>query len=408
MDIVAFNLALIIILGIIVSRVFTSRNIPGFIGVIFLGIIIGPSGLNLIGGKLLDISSDIASIALVIILFRAGLGLNRESLRKAGVAAVEMSCIPCICEGLLVMFASTQLLGMSFLEGGMLGFILASVAPAILVPPMLDFIERKKGTAKGIPALLMAGSSADDVVSITIFSVFLGSYVGGNASVGVTLLGIPVSLILGIIIGLIAGILLIYIFRNFDASDTEKVLITLSVGILLNSIGQASDGSVPIAGLLGVMVMGFVIVDRKPELGVGFSDAFGKLWTLAEVLIFAMLGIQLDVGIAIKYIPIGLLIVCIGLVGRYIGVYISLLSKRDLTFKERVFCMLAYTPKSSAQAAIAPLPLAAGVPSGGVILAITVIAILFTAPLGAIFIKVLGERILSDDSISPEVKAAIA
>lgn len=397
MDITALALALIILLGIVLTRVLTKIRVPSFIGVIVLGIILGPACLGIIDTSLLNISSTVGTAALVIILLRAGLGLSRESLRKVGRPAVEMSFLPSIFEGLTVMVAGALIFNISFIESGMMGFVLAAVSPAVLVPPLLGFIERRKGTKKGIPTLLMAGSSADDVVAITLFSVFLSMYSGTHTNILGSILGIPVSLLLGLLLGVVTGFILLYIFRKFDLSSVEKMLITFSVGILMNSLAEILEGTIPVSGLLGVMVIGFLLLDRAPKMSYDLSNTFTKVWYLAEIVLFALIGAQLDIGLAWKVLPLGILVICIGLCGRFAGVFTALLGT-PLNKQEKVFCMAAYIPKASVQAAIGAVPLAAGVASGDLILAISVISILFTAPIGAILLNVLGEKFLSDDS----------
>ncbi|MBU4536248.1 MAG: cation:proton antiporter [Euryarchaeota archaeon] len=396
MEVLALTLALIILLGLIASQFFSKIGFPGLFGLLLLGIMIGPSGLNLISGSFLNLSEDIRVIALIIILLRAGLGLHREAIRKVGSHALKMSFIPCVIEGVAIIFISQQLLGLSFLEAGMLGFILAASSPAIIVTHMLSFITQKKGTAKGIPTLILAGSSVDDVVSITLFSVFLGAYTGANIDLTYQILGIPLSLILGAAGGFIIGIGLLKLFHYWKINATEKIFLILAAAILFKSLGDLLKGTVPVAGLLGVMIIGFVLVDREPNLGYKLSQKFARIWLLAEIILFVLVGAQVDLSLSLQAGWLGLIIIIGGLLARSCGVYLSLLGSK-LNLKEKVFCMVSYTPKATVQAAIGPLPLAAGVLSGELILAISVLAILITAPLGAAAIKFTGERFLSSD-----------
>ncbi|MDL2246714.1 cation:proton antiporter [Methanobrevibacter sp. OttesenSCG-928-K11] len=396
MENIIFNLGIIIILGIITIKLFNHFNVPAFLGYLLLGIFLGPFCFDIIDTAFLGLNQEISTLAIVILLIRAGLGLNRNAMRKIGRPAVEMSCIPSIVEGLFIMVVGHYLLGISFLESGMLGFILASVSPAVLVPKMLGFIRKGYGVDKGVPTLLLAGSAADDVVAITIFSAFLGMYTSGNFNLVGDIFGIPISIILGIVTGFIAGVLLLFIFKKWELSSTEKLLIVLAVGILLNALGDLLEGIIPVAGLVGVMVVGFLIIDRSPKIGKELSDKFSHIWFLAEIVLFVLLGAQLQLNIIPNILIPGLIIITLGLLARGVGVYIALAGS-DLNNKEKLFCMISYIPKANAQATIGSLPLAAGVASGELILAITGIAIIYTAPLGAILIEKTGEKLLSHD-----------
>lgn len=396
MENIIFNLGIIIVLGIITIKILDKIGVPSFLGFLLIGILLGPFGFNIIDGAFLGLNQEISTLAIVILLIRAGLGLNREAIRKVGRPAVEMSCIPSIMEGLFVMVIAHYILGISFIEAGMLGFILASVSPAILVPRMLSLIRKGLGTKKGIPSLLMAGSAADDVVAITIFSAFLGMYAGGNVNVVGDIIGIPISIILGIVIGFIFGTGILFIFRRWCFSSTEKLLIVLAIGILLNSLGDLLENFLPVAGLVGVMVVGFLIVDRLPKIGKELSDKFSHIWFFAEIIVFVLLGAQIRLNIIPEILVPGLIIITLGLFARFAGVFISLI-KTGLNNKEKFFCMISYIPKANAQATIGSLPLAAGVASGEIILAITGIAIIYTAPLGAVLIEFFSKRLLSQD-----------
>jgi NhaP-type Na+/H+ or K+/H+ antiporter len=393
MDNIAFSLALIIVLGLIFGRLFTKIGLPGLLGMLILGVAIGPYFLNWIDPTFLGMSGDLRIIALIIILLRAGLGLHRDAIRKVGSAAVKMSFIPCIIEGITITFLASYILGLSILEAGMLGFIIAAVSPAVIVPQMLSFIERGKGAIRGVPSLIMAGASADDVFAITIFSVFLGVYLGKSLNLAWTLIGIPVSIVLGILLGFILAIGLLKIFKKFDMGSSEKILFILAGAIILKELGDYLQSYIPVAALLGVMVLGFVIVDRNPNLGLELSGTFSKIWILAEIILFVSVGAQVNINLAISAGFAGLIIIAGGLIARSVGVYISLLGT-ELTKSEKIFSMVAYTPKATVQAAMGAVPLAAGVVSGDIILAVSVLAIIFTAPLGALGVRVVGERLL--------------
>ncbi len=390
---VIFSIAIILLLGLLASKLFKKIKLPGLLGMLILGIIIGPYVLNLIDPAILNISGDLRAIALIIILLRAGFGIHMETLRKVGSSAVKMSFIPDIIEGLTVMFVSHYLLGLPLIEAGILGFVIAAVSPAVIVPQMLSFIKRRMGTKKGIPLIILTGASVDDVVSITIFSIFLGMYGGQQVNYLLTVASIPVQFALGILFGLIIAILLVYLFKHFNIRNTEKTLIILASAILLKNLGDALSSIVPIAALVGVMVIGFVILERMPELGAQISDKFDKIWIFAEILLFVLVGAQVNIYLAASFALIGIIIITIGLIARSAGVYVSLMGS-NLNLQEKIFCIIAYIPKATVQAAIGGIPLAMGVTSGQLILAIAVIAILFTAPLGAFGVSIYGERVL--------------
>lgn len=394
MDNIALSLALIIVFGLIFSRLFSKIGLPGLLGMLVLGVLMGPYFLNLLDPILLGMSGDLRVLALIIILLRAGLSLHRDALRKVGTQALKMSIIPCIFEGLTITFIASYILGLPLIESGMLGFIIAAVSPAVVVPSMLSFLERGMGTVKGIPTLLMAGASADNVIAITIFSVFLGFYLDNSLNIAFAIIGIPVSLIIGIVVGFIIGWTILKVFNRFKIGSSEKILIILASAILLKEFGDFMQSYVPVAALLGIMVLGFVIVDRNPNLGMELSGKFSKIWILAEIILFVLVGAQVNIQLVITAGMAGLIIVVFGLMARSLGVYISLLNT-EFTRDEKIFSMIANTPKATVQAAIGAVPLAVGVASGDIILAVSVLAIILTAPLGSMGIKIFGERVLT-------------
>ena len=401
---VAFSVAIIILLGLLASKLFNRIKLPGLLGMLILGIVIGPYGFNLIDKAIMAISGDLRAIALIIILLRAGFGIHMESLRKVGMSAVKMSFIPDVVEGLTITFVSHYLLGLPLIEAGMLGFIIAAVSPAVIVPQMLSFIKRRMGTGKGIPLIILTGASVDDVVSITIFSIFLGMYGGQQVNYLVTIFSIPLQFILGILLGLVIAVILIYLFKRFNIRNTEKTLIILASAIILKNLGDVLSTWVPIAALVGVMVIGFVILEKMPDLGMQLSSKFDKIWIFAEILLFVLVGAQVNIYLAASFAVVGLTIIIIGLAARSAGVYLALAGS-NLNLQEKIFCIIAYMPKATVQAAIGAIPLSMGVASGQEILAIAVIAILFTAPLGAMGVSWYGEKALKVDenAVSKEI-----
>ncbi|MBZ9636977.1 cation:proton antiporter [Clostridium sp. FP1] len=392
----AMSLAIIIILGLVFNKLFTALKLPGLLGMLILGVLLGPYGTNIISPDILKISPDLRKIALIIILLRAGLGIKKDTLNKVGVPALKMSCIPGIFEGLSIIFIASYVLGMSKIEAGMLGFIIAAVSPAVVVPPMLNFISRGKGEKKGITTIILAGASIDDVFAITIFSTFLGLYSGKNVNIPMKILDIPISILLGIALGVIVGIILTLIFKKYHMRDTKKTFILIASAIMLTGIEDVFKNIVPIASLLGVMTIGFILLEKYSKVANRLSLKLNKVWVIAEIFLFVLVGAQVNIYVAASSGLLGLIIIILGLVARSIGVLVSLMGT-NLNAKERLFCVISYIPKATVQAAMGAVPLAAGVKSGEVILAIAVLSIFVTAPLGAIGIRIAGEKLLPED-----------
>lgn len=394
----ATSIALILLLGFIVNSIFNKIKLPGLLGMLILGVIIGPYGLNLLSNSILTISPDIRKIALIIILLRAGLGINKRELKEVGITAIKFSCIPGIIEGLFIAIICTKLLGFTFIEGGILGFIIAAVSPAVIVPSMLELIENKIGTNKGIPTIILAGASIDDVFAITIFTSFLSMYGGNKVNLGLKVLEIPLSILLGILLGIIVSIVLLQVFKIFEIRDTKMVLLVLASAILLNSLEGILKDKIEIATLLGVMTIGFVITEKNSTIGKVLSDKFNKMWIFAEIFLFVLVGAQVNILVAIDAGLLGIVIILFGLLGRSIGVFICTIGT-NLNLKERLFCVIAYIPKATVQAAIGAVPLSAGVASGDIMLAIAFLSILITAPLGAIGVKISSNKFLDTEEV---------
>lgn len=400
------SLGLVIIGGLLAGWLMRKIRLPGLLGMLLFGVLIGPHVGNLLAPELLDISSELRMIALVVILIRAGLGLKRQDLKQVGKTAVKMSILPGIMEGTMVTVLAMYVLGIPFIEGGMLGFILAAVSPAVVVPLMLEFSENGIGTKSGIPTLVLASASVDDIIAITVFSTFTGLYAGSHVNLGMQIISIPVSILLGSSLGILLGILLMKLFNKYSVRDTKKVLLILAASFLLLAIEEffkSRDGFIKVAGLLGVMAIGYWILEKKPVLAKRLSLRYNQIWVLAEIILFVMVGAEVNVSLALDAGQVGLLIIALGLSARFIGVWISTMGS-GLMKKERIFCMLAYSPKATVQAAIGSIPLVMGVPSGDMILAIAVMSIVITAPLGAIAIKLGGKRMLAHEPLASDKK----
>ncbi|MBU5676125.1 cation:proton antiporter [Alkaliphilus sp. MSJ-5] len=389
----AVDLAIIILLGLFVNAVLEKINLPGLLGMLVVGVVIGPYGLNILSTDILSISADLRRIALIIILLRAGLGINKKSLSGIGKTAIKLSCIPGLIEGFFIAFASIRFLSFSFIQGGILGFIIAAVSPAVVVPQMLNLMENRIGTNKNIPTLILAGASIDDVFAITIFSTFLGLYSGKQVNIGIKILEISLAIILGIAIGVMTGLILIKLFKKYPIRDTKKVLIILGLGILISALEDLLKNRVQLAGLLGVMTIGFIILEKSPDIGKRLAVKLNKVWVFAEILLFVLVGSEVNIGVAAGGGKVGIILILLGLLGRSIGVLISLIGSA-LNFKERVFCVISYVPKATVQAAIGSIPLSLGVASGDLILAISVLSIIITAPIGAIGISKFAKTLL--------------
>ncbi|MDP8266811.1 MAG: cation:proton antiporter [Candidatus Aceula meridiana] len=395
----ALSIAELIILSLIVDWLFRRCNIPGLVGMLLVGIAIGPYVLGLLNPALISVSSDLRMIALIVILLRAGFELSKETLRKVGFHAFLLSFIPAIFEGVAITFLAHSFLHLSYMESAILGSILSAVSPAVVVPLMIRFIEQRKGVKKGIPTLVLAASSIDDVFVIVIYSVLIGMYTGTKVNIAWKLLGIPVSIFSGIAAGLLIGFILYRIFEKFNPRATKRLLVILGVSILFVSIEHWMEPFFPFAALLAVMAIGFVILERNEHMAHEMSLKLGKLWVFAEIILFTLVGAQVNLQVALKAGLMGSLIVFLGLIARSIGTYLSLL-KSNLTFSERIFVVIAYLPKATVQAAIGGAPLLAmklagmNTQPGEVILAVAVLSILLTAPVGAWAIAFVGNRVL--------------
>ena len=388
------SIMIILLLGIIVSKIFQKVKLPGLLGMILLGVLIGPHGYELLDQKsILDNSSSIRMLALIIILLRAGLGLDKDTLKRVGKPAIRMSVIPCILEGFTITFAASKLLKLPIIEAGMLGFIIAAVSPAVVVPSMLYLKEKRLGVKKGIPTIILAGASIDDVFAITLFTAFLGMSkdVGGN--ILSQIVKIPVEIIGGIFFGVLAGYGLYKVFSltRLKLSELEKLVILISIALALVTIGDI----VHVSGLLSVMTLGFIILEKDKKTALELEGKLNKIWFFAQIFLFVLIGAEVNIKVAAGAGIMGMLVIIIGLIGRSIGVIIALRGS-TLNIKEKLFCAIAYMPKATVQAAIGGIPLAAGVSSGGIILAIAVLAIMLTAPLGLIGINLSGPRLLDN------------
>ncbi|MDJ0831629.1 MAG: cation:proton antiporter [Desulfobacterales bacterium] len=389
----AASLALIIILGLLADYVASRLKIPGLVGMLVAGVICGPYVFNLMAPEMMTVSGDFRKIALIVILLRAGFELHRDTLHRVGRTALIMSCIPALFEIAGVMLVAPKLLHITYMEAALLGTILAAVSPAVVVPLMIDFMDRGRGTRKGIPTLVLAASSIDDVFVIVLFTVLLGMVGGTAANMWIALAHIPLSVILGILVGILPGYLLFRLFTTYDWRPPKRTILVLGTAIFISWLETACEAYVPIASLLGVMAIGFIILEKSQPIAHIISQKLKKLWVFAELLLFVLVGAQVNIHVAWDAGLTGAAVIVVGLGFRSLGTYLSLIGS-NLNFAEKMFCIVAYVPKATVQAAIGALPLAAGVAGGEVILAVAVLSILLTAPVGAIATKFMGERVL--------------
>ncbi len=390
------SLAFIFLLGLSLGYVFMKLKLPALIGMLLTGIALGPYVLNLLEPSLLSVSVDLRQLALVIILTRAGLALDIKDLMKVGRPALLMCFVPACFEIAGMMLIAPPLLGISLLDAAIMGTVVAAVSPAIIVPKMLHLMDQKYGTSKSIPQLIMAGGSVDDVFVIVMFTAFTGLALGGNIS-AVSFLQIPVSILSGLVLGVLLGWLLTRYFKRYHMRDSVKVLIILSVSFLLVALERVLKGILPVSGLLAVMALGATLLKNYEVLALRLSAKFSKLWVGAEILLFVLVGATVDIKYAVGAGLSAVVVILFSLLFRMAGVFVCMI-KTQLTLKERVFCMIAYLPKATVQAAIGSLPLAMGLPCGKIVLTVAVLAILITAPLGASGIDMTYKRLLEKET----------
>lgn len=386
------SLALIFLMGMCLGSIFKRLRLPSLLGMLITGIVLGPYALNLLDSSILSISADLRQLALIIILLRAGLNLDIKDLIKVGRPAFLMCFVPACFEIAGMILIAPGLLGISILDAAIMGAVVAAVSPAVIVPKMLHLMESGYGTEKSIPQLIMAGASVDDVFVIVLFTAFTGLAQGESVS-PLSFVQIPVSIILGLLAGILLGVGGAWFFRKFHMRDSVKVVILLSVSFLLVAMEAALKGIVPVSGLLAVMSMGAALQKRRYEVAKRLSGKFSKLWIAAEVLLFVLVGATVDIKYAASAGLMAVLVVLGVLVFRMAGVFCCLL-KTKLLMKERIFCMIAYTPKATVQAAIGSIPLTMGLPCGKIVLTVAVLAILITAPLGAFGVDMTYKRFL--------------
>jgi len=400
----AASIAEIIILCLIADWGFRRLRIPGLIGMLLVGVVLGPYVLAMIDPGLLAIGPDLRLIALIVILLRVGFELSRSTLHRIGGRALLLAFLPATMEGAAITVCGPWLLGLRLVESALLGSVLAAVSPAVVVPSMIRFIKERRGAAKDIPSMIMAAASVDDVYVIVAHTAILGVYLGHQGNLASQIASVPLSLISGITVGIAVGIVLYKLFDRFNPRATKRVLVVMALSILLVRLQNILSGVVPFAGLVSAMAIGFIILEKREHMAHELSAKLAKTWVFAEIILFSMVGAQVNIAIAWRAGLMGAAIIGLGLLARSTGVGLCLVGSR-LNARERCFVAVAYSPKATVQAAIGSAPLLAmrsagmDTAAGEMILAIAVLSIFVTAPAGAWAINVLGRRVLE---IAPE------
>lgn len=394
--IIIISLILIGILANYSGKLVEFIKLPSLIGMILLGMFIGPSFLNIVPQSTLDISSYIKDIALVTVLFIGGLGISLRQMKQIGRPAILLSIIPALLEGLTIAFLSTLFLNFTFIQGAILGFIIAAVSPAVLVPSMVDLIKRKVGQDKAIPQMLLVGASADDTVAITLFTTFLGIYMsrtnGEYISIASELISIPITIFISIFIGWLLAFLTKNLL-NFIKINTLRVIFAFIICLLIRLVENTFRLEI-FNSLLTIMIYGFFLRAFVDDIALKIQDGINVVWKYGKIYLFAFVGMAINPSLVGNYLWIGIVMLIISLTVRSIGVVISLIGT-NLSFKERIFCVIAYLPKATVQSAKAGIPLQMGVAGGEVMQAIAILSVLITAPIGAIGIKLSSPRLLN-------------
>lgn len=396
------SLALIFIVGLAMGAICSRLKLPRIIGMLVTGIVLGPYVLDFLDPSILSISEELRKMALIIILLKAGLSLDIKDLKKAGRPAVLLSFVPATCEIIGYILFAPAILGINMIEAAVMGAVLGAVSPAVVVPRMVNLMDRKYGTQKAIPQMIMAGASCDDIFVIVLFTTFLSMAQGGSAQI-LDFVNIPVSIILGILLGAVVGYGLYLFFETSYAHkhcvrNSMKVIIVLGFSFLLIAIEGWLKGKISVSGLLAVVSMACIIKMKSTAfVSKRLSEKFGKLWLAAEVMLFVLVGAAIDIRYTLSAGIAAVLMILVALIFRAIGVLICMI-KTNLTWKERAFCVIAYLPKATVQAAIGSVPLASGLACGKIVLSVAVLAIIITAPLGAIGIDNTYKKFLQKES----------
>ena len=388
------SIAIILLMGLLLGKIFNVFKLPSLLGYILTGVIISPYALNIVDESLLNIASQIRQIALVVILTRAGLLLNIKELKKVGRPAILMCFLPACFEILSVIIIGPVLFGITRVEAAIVGSVIAAVSPAVIVPRMIKLIEERYGQEHAIPQLILAGASVDDVFVIVIFTAMTALEAAGDFSL-ISFTKIPISILTGIFVGGVVGYGLVLLFKRKHIRDTTKVLIIISISFLLLELEHKINDIIPMSGLLAIMSLGVVVKYKYEALAIRIQTKYNKLWLGAEIMLFVLVGVTVNLKYVMDAGILTIILILFALASRMIGVFVCLI-KTNLSFKEKFFCMIAYTPKATVQAGIGAVPLAMGLNCGQIVLTIAVMSIIITAPFGAIAIDNLYAKLLSN------------
>lgn len=386
------SIAIIFLMGLLLGKIFNVFKLPSLLGYILTGVIISPYALNIVDESLLNIASQIRQIALVVILTRAGLSLNIKELKKVGRPAILMCFLPACFEILSVIIIGPVLFGITRVEAAIVGSVIAAVSPAVIVPRMIKLIEERYGQEHAIPQLILAGASVDDVFVIVIFTAMTALEAAGDFSL-ISFTKIPISILTGIFVGGVVGYGLVLFFKRKHIRDTTKVLIIISISFLLLELENKINDIIPMSGLLAIMSLGVVVKYKYEALAIRIQTKYNKLWLGAEIMLFVLVGVTVNLKYVMDAGILTIILILFALASRMIGVFVCLI-KTNLSFKEKFFCMIAYTPKATVQAGIGAVPLAMGLNCGQIVLTIAVMSIIITAPFGAIAIDNLYAKLL--------------
>ena len=386
------SIALILLCGMAMGSICKKLHIPSLAGMLITGIFLGPYVFDLIDPSILNVSADLRKIALIIILTRAGLSLDLEDLKQVGRPAILMCFVPACFEILGMILIAPKLLHISILDAAIMGAVVGAVSPAVVVPKMIRLLEEGYGVKKSIPQLILAGASVDDVFVIVMFTAFTGLAQGQSVSIR-SFINIPVSIATGIIAGLLTGIILAEIFAKVHLRDTVKVIIIMCVSFILVTVEDAFGDVIPFASLIAIMAIGIALQKRRQVVANRLASKFNKLWVVSEILLFVLVGSTVDINYAFKAGGAIIFLILAVLVFRMAGVFLCLV-KTKFNAKERLFCMFAYSPKATVQAAIGGVPLAMGLSCGNIVLTTAVVSILIAAPLGAFLIEATYKKLL--------------
>ena len=392
------SLALVFLIGLALASISQRLKLPRIIGMLITGILLGPYVLDFLDASILGISADLRKMALVIILIKAGLSLDVRSLKKVGRPAILMSFLPALFEILAFVIFAPFVLGVTLLEAAIMGAVLGAVSPAVVVPRMVQLMDEKYGTDKSIPQMILAGASLDDVFVIVLFSTFVSMAQGGSAQI-MDFVNIPISIVSGILLGAVIGFVLAWFFETSYSHrhlvrNSVKVIIVLGVSFLLLAVEDMLESIVAISGLLAVMSMAMVLAMRSvPEVTARLQEKYGKLWLAAEVILFVLVGAAVEIRYTLHAGAAAIGMIFLALIFRSVGVFLCLIGT-PLNRKEKIFCVIAYLPKATVQAAIGSIPLSLGLPCGNMVLSVAVLSILLTAPLGALGMDLSYKKLL--------------